>query len=225
MNVVPNQAGGTTIVLKAGEGLDTVPESHRDLVTPALRVAFADPIAYFGQIAARAPIAELGKWLKALVAGGKWSLLLHEGFMMERELLATFQWQSRDVRSAAISLPQESLSPRLSEVMRQYYSLVDVVHWDDYGCAGGILGQYQHIRLIAFSGLRPKRKGYDPKNYVVWGNSSCGDMLIYTTAGKAAYLSHENGKVNALGTMEEALNWVFDELLQYRTPEFDYAQS
>lgn len=223
MNVVPNQAGGTTIVLRAGESLDAVPESHRDLLTSALRVAFADPIAYFGQIAERAPIAEFGKWLKALVAGGKWSVLLHEGFMMERELLATFQWHSRDVRSAAISLPQESLSPRLSDAMRQYYSLVDVVHWDEFGFGGGILGQSQHIPLSAFSGLRPKRKGYDPKKCVVWGSSSCGDMLIYTTAGKAAYLSHENGKVNALGTMEEALNWVFHELLQNRTPEFDYS--
>lgn len=225
MKVVPNQAGGTTIVLQAGENLDAVPESHRELVTPALGVAYADPVSHFGQIAERAQIAEFAKWLKALVAGGKWSLLLHEGFMMDREILAAFQWHSREVRGAAISLSQESLSPRLPEAMRHFYSLVDVVHWDNYGFGGGILGQPQHIPLVAFSGLRPKRKGFDPKKCVVWGSSSCGDMLIYTTAGKAAFLSHENGKVNLLGTIEEALAWVFQLLLENRTPEFDYNQA
>jgi hypothetical protein len=56
----------------------------------------------------------------------------------------------------------------------------------------------------------------------VWGNSSCGDVLICTDAGNAGFLSHETGKVQSLGTIDNAIEWVFGELLQNRAPEFDY---
>jgi hypothetical protein len=190
-----------------------------------LRQAFTDPQAWFQQVADRSQIPELAQWLTALIAGGQWRLLLHEGFMYERSTLAAFYWQSANVQSAMISLPQDSLSPRMPEGFRHYYSLVDVVHWDSYGCAGGLLGSQDQIPLAAFSTPRPKRKGFDPKKCVVWGNSMCGDMLIYTEAGKAGFLCHENGKVQFLGTIGEALTWVFRQLLENRTPEFDYSRA
>jgi hypothetical protein len=224
VKLFPNEAGGQTAVLDSRDVLDDLPESHRDMITPALRRAFADPAQYFRDVADRAEFSELAEWLRSLVSLGDWRLLVHEGFMCDRATLAAFYWRSSTVLSAMISLPQESLSPRLLgiEAFRKYFKLVDVVHWKSFGCSGGLLGSEQQIPLVAFSTPRPKRKGFDPKKCVVWGTSACGDMLIYTNAGKAGFLSHKTGKVQSLGTIEEAIGWVFRQLLENRTPEFDY---
>ena len=224
MKVVPNSGGGQTAVLDVNDSLDAVADSHRDMVTAAVREAFADPVAHFRQIAVRSRIPELAEWLTSLTANGDWRLLLHEGFMGDRSTLAAFYWRSPRVLGAMISLPKEPLSPRLQAIdaFRHYFSLVDTVHWEQFGYSGGLLGSQDQIPLPSYSTPRPKRKAFDPKKCVVWGNSACGDMLIYTTAGKAAFLSHETGKVQVLGTIKEGIAWVFQQLLLNRTPEFDH---
>jgi hypothetical protein len=223
MKTVQNQAGGATVIVVAGDDLSAVPTSHREMISPAVRAAFNDPVAYFQKIAFRSQIPELTKWLTALIAEKKWTLLLHEGFMFDRSLMAAFHWNCSHAVSAMISLPRESLSQRVPTGFRHYFSLVGAVHWDDFGCAGGLLDSQDQIPLAAFSTPRPKRKGFDPSKCVVWGNSIGGDMLIYTTAGKAGFLSHESGKVQALGTIEEALSWVFEKLAANSKPEIDYS--
>ncbi len=230
--VYENQACGTTVELGRHDDLDSVPESHRDMITPSVRQVFEDPPTWFRQLAARSTILPLSQWLETLVDDGHWRLLLHEGYMYERMTLVAFYWQSRTVywqsrtvQSAMISLAREALSPRIPQGFRHYYSLVDKVHWEMFGCSGGLLGSQDQIPLAAFSMPRPKRKGFDSKKCVVWGNSACGDMLIYNEAGKAAFLSHENSKVQSLGTIEEAIGWVFQQLLENRTPEFDYSRA
>jgi len=220
MRSYDNPAGGQTIELGPEDDLAQVPHSHRDMLTADLLEAFRDPASYFLQSADRCQIPPLAQWLKALTAEGQWRLLLHEGFMFDRSTLAAFYWRSSTVQSAMISLPQKSLSPRLPDAFRRYYSIVDVIHWDSFGYSGGVLGSQQHVPLIAFQNLRPKRKGFDPKKCVVWGNSASGDMLIHNDAGKSGFCSHENGKVQVLGTIEQALDWVFGQLLSGRTPEF-----
>ncbi|MDX1943786.1 MAG: hypothetical protein SFU86_00140 [Pirellulaceae bacterium] len=224
MKLYPNQAGGQTVELSTGDDLDEVPESHRDLVSDTLRQAFADPPTWFREIAERSTIPELSQWLTALIANAQWRLLLHEGFMYDRSTLAAFCWHSTTVTSAMVSLPATYLSPRLPEGLRGFHSLVDSVHWDAFGYAGGVLGSQSHIPLTAFDS-RPKKKGFNPQQCVVWGNSSCGDLLIYTQAGKAGFLSHESGKVQSLGTIDEAIRWVFQQLLANQTPEFDYSKA
>lgn len=44
MLIRPNDYRGTTLILATGDDLDAVPDSHRDLVTAAIRHVFADPI-------------------------------------------------------------------------------------------------------------------------------------------------------------------------------------
>ncbi len=225
MRVFQNQGGGTTIELGAGDDLAEVPESHEDMVTPEIRTVFADPAAHFRKIAKLCEIPSLARWLSKLTETGRWWLVLHEGGFYDRETTAGFYWRSSAVTSAMISLPQPALSPRVPDGFRHYYSLVDIVHWAEFGFSGGILGSQQHIPLAAFQVSRPKKKGFDPKKCVVWGNSPCGDMLIHNDAGKSAFLSHENGKVIELGTVPGALDWVFEQLLTNRAPELDYAKS
>src|SRR5688572_27083831 len=105
MKLFPNQAGGQTVYLDASDALDVVPESHRDMITPAVRRVFADPAQHFLEVADRSQIPELALWLRSLVSGGDWRLLLHEGFMCDRSSLAAFHWRSTSVLSAMISLP------------------------------------------------------------------------------------------------------------------------
>jgi hypothetical protein len=225
MRSFQNQGGGTTVELTSADQLDAVPASHLDMLSEDLRAAFANPSSYLVEASKRCKIQAMKNWLVALATDGNWRLLLHEGGFYERTTLAAFYWQGRTVVSAMISLPPKSLSPRMPEGFRHYYSLVDVVHWDSFGCAGGLLGSQQHIPFATFHGPRPKRKGFDPKKCVVWGNSASGDMLIHNDDGKSAICSHENGKVQLLGSIEEALDWVFQQLLDNKAPEFDYAKA
>lgn len=58
----------------------------------------------------------------------------------------------------------------------------------------------------------------------MFGNSSCGDVIVCKLSGDAGYLSHDNGASCVIGSITEMLDWVFGELIQCRTPEFDYAR-
>ncbi len=55
----------------------------------------------------------------------------------------------------------------------------------------------------------------------IFGWSLCGNMLIYTTSGRAGWLCHENGRIHLLGTIKDTIQWVYGELLANRCPEFD----
>jgi hypothetical protein len=223
MRVFQNQGGGTTIELSAGDDLAKVPESHKDIVTPEIRTVFADPAAHFRKIATLCEIPSLAGWLSKLTETGRWWLVLHEGGFYDRETTAGFYWRSSAVTSAMISLPQPTLSPRMPDGFRHCYSLVDIVHWAEFGFSGGILGSQQHIPLAAFQVHRPKKKGFDPKKCVVWANSSCWDLLVHNDAGRCAFVSHESGRTHELGKVEQALEWVFAQLLDNRRPEFPYS--
>ncbi|MCE9529213.1 MAG: hypothetical protein K8R36_24460 [Planctomycetales bacterium] len=218
-----NMAGGISLILDDRDSLDVVPDSHQDIITLEILHAFKNPLQYFGAIADRCEFPQMAGWLRAVTKGNKWKLVLEEGFMMERSTRGGFHWWSDAVTSAFVSLAAEPNRPHPMSAFTHYYSLVGVVHWDNFGCAGGLLGTNEHITLKNY-GAPCHDKSFPASQTRVWGNSSCGDMLIYSEAGTAGYLSHENGKAYELGSVKQGIEFVFGELLKGRTPEFDYSR-
>jgi hypothetical protein len=220
MEIEDNEGGGKTVTLLAGDDLNEVPKSHRHLITAPVRDAFADPADYFGRLARRCPFPKMSRWLRALVAEDQWELHLNQGFPKEWTMVG-FTWYSEKVWSGTIALPDNPDLSRYPKVLKKYYSLVDGVHWNVFGCAGGLEKAHDHMPL---TGLGYKYHGdkVDLGETFVWGSSGCGDMLIYTSDGRGGWLCHENGYVHLLGKIEEAIDWVYAELLADRCPNYDY---
>lgn len=222
MLIEDNEGGGSSVFVFAGDGLGEVPESHRGLITPGLRKAFVDPPAYFRRIAETCPFPNMAAWLRALLGEGAWALGLHRSFRPEWSA-AGYCWWSDHVRSAEIAPPGGRTPRGLPAALKGYYSLVDRVSWMPFGGGGGLSGRAGHDPLAAFDPMYHGRgAGLDPKKTFVFGGSSGGDMLIYTKDGRGGWLCHENGKIHILGTIEEAIDWVYAELLADRSPDFDY---
>jgi hypothetical protein len=87
------------------------------------------------------------------------------------------------------------------------------------------LGGFGEPLRLADYGMKSESKRFPTERTFVWGSSPCGDVLIYTDEGEAGFLSHETSTAYSLGTIEEAINWVFNGFLQRHTPEFDYARA
>ena len=81
----------------------------------------------------------------------------------------------------------------------------------------------EHITLKNY-GAPCRNKSFPVNQTRIWGNTSGGDMLIFSEAGKTGFLSHENGTAYELGSVERGIEFVFSELLKGRTPEFDYGR-
>ncbi|MDA1016001.1 MAG: hypothetical protein O3A00_16285 [Planctomycetota bacterium] len=148
-------------------------------------------------------------------------MLLEEGFMMDRCTQGGFFLASEKITGAVVAPPLDPNPAHEIDEFAHYYSLVDVVHWDEFACAGGLFGFGVPFPVTDY-GFESQSKAFPSNTTYVWGNSSCGDVLVYTADGQLGYLSHENDAANSLGTIDEGINWVFGELLNNRTPEFDY---
>jgi hypothetical protein len=220
VEIQENEGGGKSIILGEGDDLSKVPRSHRGLITPAIREAFADPPGYFRQLAQRCPFRKMAKWLRGLVLGGGWELHLNRGDPKEWTL-AGFSWGSVMVRGATVGLPNHPVLDACPEAVKQYYQLVDEVLWMPFGCAGGLGGAGEPTPLTHFAD-NFRGDPIDPTETFAWGCSPCGDMVIYTAGGRGGWWCHENNHVHLLGTIEETLDWVYGELLAGRCPEFDY---
>lgn len=219
MEIKENEGGGETAVLVAGDSLAAVPESHRGLITPAIREAFVNPPAYFAAMANRCPFSQMSQWLRALVATGRWELHLNQG-EPEEWTLAGFDWTSDGVRGATVELPDSADLTCFPEELRRYYSLVSEVSWNGFGCAGGLSGAGGGPPLTFF----PFEYHGDPVDLAasfVWGFSPCGDVVVFTQDGRGGWLNHETYQIHLLGTIGEAVNWIFAELLAKRGPEWD----
>jgi hypothetical protein len=107
---IKNEGGGKTVVLVAGDSLDKVPKSHRDIITPQVREVFADPPGHFRRIADACPFPQMAVWLRALLAEDVWYLALHRGDPPHLTA-AGFGWPSETVLDAEIT-PSRGKVPR-----------------------------------------------------------------------------------------------------------------
>ncbi|MCU0719473.1 MAG: hypothetical protein MUC83_07200 [Pirellula sp.] len=216
----PNYCGGATLILAEGDDLDDVPDSHRDLVTAAIRNAFVDPASHFRQVADRTSLRNLRDYLAALVDQGKWSLLLAETFMMKRETIAGFQWHHPSMHSCMFA-PATTFP--VNTLFETFYNDVALAHWGAVGNSGGIFPACEHIPLSLY-GVPSTNPVFPVGSSTIFATSPCGDMMIYNTQGDAGYLSHETGMSYVMGSVPEMLDWVFGQLMQGRLPEFDYSR-
>lgn len=229
-----NDGGGVTFILTESDSLDAVPESHRDIVTQGIREAFSDPRAYFRAIAERTSLPNLRAYLQKFVDTGKWMLVLADNYLMDRETVGAFRWFHANQHPSLIApgsrnpwhARHDARSAQSTQHVgfSQLYDDIAFVHWDSIGFSGGIRAANRHIPLAGY--VRDSHNPLFPqKSTTIFGNSSCGDMLVHNSHGQAGYLSHENGAAYVIGTIPETLDWIFGELIENRTPEFDYSRS
>ena len=220
MRTENNEGGGTSVILVAGDDLGKVPKSHRMLVTPQLREAFANPTLYLRRVAERCPFPSMALWLRSLIAANQWELALHRGVPPEWIAAGIASW-SDDVRNAEITPASGPVALSLPAALKQYYSLVDRVSWMPFGCAGHLEGGTNHPPLTTFH-YTYHGADIDPARTFVFGWSPGGDMLIYTEDGRGGWLCHENGKIHLLGSVEATIDWIYAELQADRCPDFDH---
>jgi len=216
----PNDGGGTTLILAEGDDLDAVPDSHRDIVTDSVRAAFRDPIAYFSDAAGQTEIENLQLYLRNFTSGGRWSLLLADTYMMDRDTIAAFHWFHAGQYPCMFGTARCDCD---DDRFASFYDDFSLAHWDSIGFAGGIIPLSNHITVDDF-GIESPSSVFPPNSTTVFGSSSCGDMMVCNERGDAGYMSHENGQAYDVGSFPEMLNWIFGELVQNRTPEFDYSR-
>ena len=219
MEIVENEAGGQTVILTGGDELSQVPRSHRRLITASIREAFADTGTYFRSTSDRCPFPQMAKWLRAVLAEGRWELQLNRGW--GKHASAGFYWRSEEVRGAMIAPPCGRVTTAYPDDLCRYYSLVDAVIWTGFGVAGGLRGVGKHPPLRAYR-LDCHGAEVDLKKTFIWGQSLPGDMLIYTADGRGGWLNHGSHQIHLLGTIADPIDWVFSELLAGRRPEWDH---
>lgn len=211
-----NDGGGVTIALRDGDDLDAVPQTHRGLVTETIRNAFRNPRNYFHTIAERTIVPNLARYLKKFVESGRWQLILADTYMMRRETVAGFRWSHPDQHSSLL-VPTARLPPHPE--LGVLYSDLEFVHWERIAFAGGLFAPPRLTTLRDY-GLQSTSPLFPLESTTVFGNTSCGDVLVYNSQGQAGLISHENGACHKLGSVRDALGWVFAELAANRMPEF-----
>lgn len=219
MLIRPNDYRGTTLILATGDDLDAVPDSHRDLVTAAIRDAFADPKSHFGQIAAKTSLRNLRDYLSTFIDEGNWALILADIYMRQRATISAFQW-SHPSMSGCLFAPASSAP--VDSRFAALYTDFDLVHWSAIGYSGGILPAHEHIPLPVY-GCSSTNARFPAESSTVFATSPGGDAMIYNSQGDAGYLSHETGDSYVIGTIPEMLDWVFGKLMHDQLPEFDYS--
>jgi hypothetical protein len=220
MEIDENDGGGQSVLLVEGDTLDEVPDSHRDLITPAIQEAFVNPRGHFRKIARKCPFPKMAAWLRALLKENDWELGLHHGDPAEWTA-AGFHWRSSKVFGAEIAPSAGPTPAALPAALQRFYSLVDSIRWLPFGYAGGLSSCKHHEPVSTFGRSYCGTKKETAKA-VVFGWALCGDMLIYTEDDRGGWRSHENSQLHVLGTIEETIEWVFAELLANRRPDTDY---
>jgi hypothetical protein len=219
MRVEENEASGESVLLGAGDSLDDIPKSHSHLLTAPLIEAFADPIAYFANIAARCPFPEMKRWILALVAKPRWELRLHLDCESEWGT-AGYYWSSKVVRSATIGLPVEPIGD-FPNAIQCYYTLVDFVDWMGFGCLGGLSSASDQPSLADTYQLDYTRASIDPTTAFVCGVSPCGNVLIWTPDDVGGWVDHETGNIKIIGTIEATINSVYRTLNANKCPDIE----
>jgi len=223
MYIEENEGRGESVILEEGDALSKIPKTHRHLLTASLRQVFRDPVEHFHSIAKRCPFPKMKRWLEKLLAKPDWELQLHQGDPPEF-CDSGYAWRSKSVRGAMIDLPIRPSALRkhaFPQPLAEYYSLVDSVHWNGFGCAGGLSGANGQAALSEYR-LQCHGADLDPSTASIWGWSPCGDMLIWTIEGRGGWVCHEDGHVHLLGTIEKTIDWVYAKLIAKESPEYEF---
>ncbi len=214
-----SDSGGISIQLFPGDPLEAVPETHAPLLTPRIRQVYEDPIAYLRRMRNHSRFDKLNLWLDAAIQANNWSLALHRGHP-DTWTSTDFYFKPTNMRGLEITPSDEFYADDMPEGIIHFHEMFKKVHWNGFGAAGGLLCPSSQKNLDDFMGDFCRDKRIDTTKTYVFGVSSCGDMLIYTTDDRAGWLNHGSGEVKLLGTSMDLINCIFDRLIQLKSPEY-----
>ena len=218
MEIEEEEFGGKIVILEEGDDLDAVPKSHRKLLTSEILAWWADPVRAMLNIADRAQSKPMRKWFRALAKHGDWELLLHKQ-AYTKATQAGFSFNGPNgVRGTEIVPPLSGLVlDHLPPALAVHNSLVQLVDWMGFGCAGQLHGgtEYQPLELVV-AGDHPE---IDDEEAFVLAIGPCGDVLFFTTDDRAGWAAHDGPQTRMLGTVADAIDWVYSELLADRCPD------
>lgn len=220
-----NWGGGVTLILREGDSLDNVPQSHLDIVTPEIREAFTNPSDFFRAIAWKSKVKNFSVWLNTLINTGSWSLQLADTYMMKRSTIGGFRWSAKGIYGAIISPGKLADLSDMHEEFSDPFAFIRCIHWGEIAHAGGLFSGGIGFELGEDDDLVEGRESeFSLTNCVEFGCTECGDQFIFTPDGQAGFFSHEVRKAYRLGTIHESLNWIFGALLAGHEPQFDYSR-
>jgi hypothetical protein len=230
MYVEENDAGGVSIAVFSTDDLSEVPEPHASLITDEIRAVFEDAPRYFKAIAKRSPFRSLTKWLNALISKGGWWLSIETGNAPGASYNQIgFDWHSKSkskskpIRGAIVGLPRKFDPANYPRGYVDFYSLLGFVDWMSLPYAGKLYDAGVDTPLSRLGYKNYRGIAIDPATTRILGDSPCGDMMIYTADDRGGWMCHENAHIHIMGSTADLINWVFDELLADRVPEYDYA--
>jgi hypothetical protein len=214
-----NDFDGIDVYISEGDSLSDVPNSHAALITPEVRKAFEDPRGYFQSLARSASLPAFRRYLLELTTY-EWQLVLSTSTC--HAPAANFGWAVESWATPHFLFMEPGITELEEQVhpeFAQLFAKVRSIAWSGYDSPGELerpahdpIGR----RILCESDTFPAATSK------IFGHMSSGDALVYNEQGEAGFLSHECGAAYRLGTVREALSWLFDELRQGREPDFDY---
>ena len=204
-----NEAGSTSIYLNATDELGAVPAPHSDLLTDAIRQQFNDPLAILRNAVQHNPFPEMERWLNALLASADWRLEIdHANPPMTGR--AGYYFDSEEVLGATVNAAQPNVPTGYPEALRKYYSLVDQVDWMGCFCSGKLYAADAHTPLSDMPN-NFHSNDLDPSSSFIWGDDPSGQMLVWCRDDRCGWISH-SGRFHSLGTIADAIDWMFGKL-------------
>ncbi|WP_020470865.1 hypothetical protein [Zavarzinella formosa] len=211
MEVRENETGGRTVNVFPGDSLKRVPASHAALITSDIRWIFADVPGYFLRMAESAPVPAMAEWLRRMVAGGDWRLSLHR-HKQSKETRAGFAWRSAVMHSAEIGPPSGKEWP--PGPVGEFFTLIGYLDWNGFGQTGTLHPPFPVLDERSDSIQDSLRM--DLSRAIAWGEFN-GDMLIAISPDFGGWITI-SGSVVPLGTVSDSIEWVFQSLLDNRSP-------
>ena len=218
MEVTDEEFGGTLVTLRQDDSLNSVPRSHRRLLTPEVEAWWAAPLQAVRGIADRAVTPNMGQWFRQMADSGSWRLELHKA--LDGTTRAGYWLSCPGIRGAEVGPPPaKPIVKHLPSTLSDYYRLVGHVDWMGFGASGGLDGPEGHPSLTTLS-LDYHGADVDLARTFIFGWSPCGDMILYTADGRGGWLCHENGEIHLLGSVADTIDWIYGELLADCCPDF-----
>lgn len=214
MDVEEDEEAGVTVKLDPGDDLAAVPASHRQLLTPEVRAAFANPPGHFQAVRDRSPVPNMRKWFDRVLKKRQVELWLEVGVPGEAER-AGFFLAGGKVTPAIVGLPVPFDAALYPEPLAAFYRLVGFVSLIGLMFAGGI-DRPPGGTLADVWSANPV---VDAATTRIIGGSLSGDMMVCAAGGRCGWWDHETGRVKLTGTAAEFLDGVFADLLAGRHPE------
>ena len=97
-----------------------------------------------------------------------------------------------------------------------------MVDWMGFGCPGQLYGgtQYNSLDDVFY---RDDWPDIDGSESFVLAAGPDGDMLFFTNDDRAGWAAHDWPETRMLGTVADAINWIYAELLANRCPDLHYS--